>query len=171
MANIKTSQEQDELHRAIWAIANDLRGSVDGWDFKSYVLGTMFCRYISEHFANYLNEDEHNAGNTSFDYASMTDKEAELPQDDVDDIIRSIGFYMKPSQLFCNVRKHAKNDPNLNETIEKVFNSIEETAKGTPSEKCFSGLFDDFDVNSNKLGASVESETSDLSSCWTELRI
>lgn len=157
MANIKTSQEQDELHRAIWAIANDLRGSVDGWDFKSYVLGTMFYRYISEHFANYLNEDEHKAGNTNFDYALKTDKEAEaeLSKENIDDIIRSIGFYMKPSQLFCNVRKHAKNDPNLNETIEKVFNSIEESAKGTPSEKCFSGLFDDFDVNSNKLGASV----------------
>ena len=155
MADMKTTQEQDELHRAIWAVANELRGSVDGWDFKSYVLGTMFYRYISEHFASYLNDDEHKAGNVGFDYASLTDEEAELSQDAIDDIIRSVGFYMKPSHLFCNVCKRAKSDENLNETLEKVFNSIEDSSKGTPSEKCFVGLFDDFDVNSNKLGASV----------------
>ena len=152
MADIKREQERDELHRAIWSIADGLRGSVDGWDFKSYVLGTMFYRYISENLASYINAGEIDAGDTDFDYAKLPDSVAEEIRDEM---INSKGFFMLPSELFCNVRQRAAQDENLNETLEKVFNHIEESAKGTISEASFAGLFDDFDVNSNKLGATV----------------
>lgn len=152
MADIKKEQEREELHRAIWAIADDLRGSVDGWDFKSYVLGTMFYRYISENLTNYINEGEWAAGNADFDYAKMADADAEEARDG---LIQEKGFFMLPSELFCNVRAMAPRDENLNMTLETVFNHIENSAKGSVSESSFAGLFDDFDVNSNKLGATV----------------
>ena len=152
MADIKKEQERDELHRAIWAIADELRGSVDGWDFKSYVLGTMFYRYISENLTEYINAGEIAAGNDSFDYAKLSDVEAEEAREG---LVQEKGFFMLPSELFCNVRARAPQDENLNETLEKVFRHIEDSAKGSSSEQCFSGLFDDFDVNSNKLGATV----------------
>ena len=152
MADLKKEQEREELHRAIWAIADELRGSVDGWDFKSYVLGTMFYRYISENLTEYINADEIAAGNIDFDYAQLSDEEAEQAREDM---VSVKGFFMLPSELFCNVRARAPQDENLNETLERVFHNIEDSAKGSESEKCFSGLFDDFDVNSNKLGATV----------------
>ena len=152
MIDIKKEREREELHRAIWAIADELRGSVDGWDFKNYVLGMMFYRYISENLTNYINAGEIEAGNTDFDYAKMADAEAEEARDG---LIEEKGFFMLPSQLFCNVRAKAPNDPNLNETLEQVFNSIENSAMGSTSERCFEGLFNDFDVNSNKLGPTV----------------
>lgn len=152
MADIKKEQEREELHRAIWAIADDLRGSVDGWDFKSYVLGTMFYRFISEKLATYINEGEIEAGNKDFDYAKLSDAEAEQARES---LVEEQGFFLLPSELFCNVRARAKNDDNLNETLEKVFNHIEESAKGSDAETDFEGLFDDFDVNSNKLGSTV----------------
>ena len=152
MADIKKEQEREELHRAIWAIADDLRGSVDGWDFKSYVLGTMFYRYISENLAGYINQGEWDAGNTEFAYEKMSDAEAEEAREG---LIQEKGFFILPSELFCNVRKRAPQDENLNMTLEKVFNHIEDSAKGSVSENSFAGLFDDFDVNSNKLGATV----------------
>jgi len=152
MADLRKEQERDELHKAIWSIANDLRGSVDGWDFKQYVLGIMFYRYISENITNYINADEHAAGNVDFNYADMSDEEANQAREDM---INTKGFFILPSQLFVNVRKNASNDENLNETLEKVFNAIETSAQGTVSEDDFKGLFDDIDVNSNKLGATV----------------
>lgn len=152
MADNKKEQEREELHKAIWAIANDLRGSVDGWDFKQYVLGMMFYRYISENITNYINAGEFEAGNTSFDYATLSDSEAEEARDDM---VKTKGFFILPSQLFCNVRKNAKNNDNLNETLEQAFKAIEYSAVGSESEDDFKGLFDDIDVNSNKLGATV----------------
>ena len=152
MPDIKKEQERDELHRAIWAIADELRGSVDGWDFKNYVLGTMFYRYISENLSRYINEGEWAAGNTEFDYADMTDSEAEEAREG---LIQEKGFFILPSELFCNVRKRAPQDENLNMTLEVIFHHIEDSAKGSVSENSFAGLFDDFDVNSNKLGATV----------------
>ncbi|MCQ2548305.1 MAG: type I restriction-modification system subunit M [Clostridia bacterium] len=148
----KKEQERAELHRAIWAIADELRGSVDGWDFKNYVLVTMFYRYISENITNYINEGEIAAGDIGFDYAQMADEEAEEARDG---LVEEKGFFILPSELFCNVRANAKNDENLNETLEKVFRHIEDSAKGSESEDDFAGLFDDFDVNSNKLGSTV----------------
>ena len=145
-------QERDELHRAIWQMANDLRGSVDGWDFKSYVLGMLFYRFISENLTSYINNEEKRTGQKNFDYASISDKDAELGRIDT---IKEKGFYILPSELFVNVRKNAKDDENLNETLSVVFKNIENSAKGTDSEDDLKGLFDDIDVNSNKLGGSV----------------
>ena len=148
----KNIKEREEIHKAIWSIADDLRGAVDGWDFKQYILGIMFYRYISENITNYINEGERKAGDTNFDYAKLSDEEAESVRDD---LVKEKGFFILPSQLFCNVCKRAKDDENLNETLEKVFASIENSAKGAESEDDFAGLFDDIDVNSNKLGATV----------------
>lgn len=150
--DVRKEQEREELHKAIWNIANDLRGSVDGWDFKQYVLGIMFYRYISENITNYINAGEYEAGNTDFDYSQLTDEMAEEARKD---LVATKGFFILPSQLFCNVRKRAIKDENLNETLEKVFKAIETSAQGTDSEDDFKGLFDDIDVNSNKLGATV----------------
>lgn len=152
MANSMKEQEREELHKAIWNIANDLRGSVDGWDFKQYVLGFMFYRYISENITDYINAGEYEAGNTAFNYADISDEEAEQVRDDM---VKTKGFFILPSQLFVNVRKRAKSDADLNETLEKIFKAIEGSAQGTDSEENFKGLFDDVDVNSNKLGATV----------------
>lgn len=152
MEDNKKEQEREELHKAIWNIANGLRGSVDGWDFKQYVLGFMFYRYISENIANYINHDENEAGNPDFDYAELSDEEAEEARADM---VKTKGFFILPSQLFVNVRKRADKDENLNETLEKIFQAIENSAQGTESEDDFKGLFDDIDVNSNKLGATV----------------
>ena len=145
-------REREELHKKIWAIADDLRGSVDGWDFKQYILGIMFYRYISENITNYINEGERKAGDKDFDYAKLSDDVAETQREE---LVKEKGFFILPSELFCNVCKRAKNDENLNETLEKVFNNIENSAKGAESEEDFAGLFDDIDVNSNKLGATV----------------
>lgn len=145
-------QERDELHRAIWQMANDLRGSVDGWDFKSYVLGMLFYRFISENLTSYINNEERRTGTESFDYASISDKDAELGRVDT---IKEKGFYILPSELFVNVRKNARTNENLNETLSCIFKNIENSAKGTESEDDLKGLFDDIDVNSNKLGATV----------------
>ena len=152
MADTKKEQERDELHKAIWGIADDLRGSVDGWDFKQYVLGMMFYRYISENLTNYINDGERAAGDTEFDYVYLSDDEAEGARES---LVQEKGFFILPSELFINVRARAKDDENLNETLERVFNNIENSAKGSESEDDFSGLFDDVDVNSNKLGATV----------------
>lgn len=152
MADIKREQEREELHRAIWAIADELRGAVDGWDFKNYVLGTMFYRYISEDLTNYINQGEREAGDSEFDYAQMSDEEAEGAKES---LVQEKGFFILPSDLFCNVCKIAETDENLNERLERIFNSIENSAKGSESEDDFKGLFDDFDVNSNKLGPTV----------------
>ena len=146
-------QERDELHRAIWQIANDLRGSVDGWDFKSYVLGLLFYRFISENLTSYINKEEQRTGNGNFDYTKISDNDAEFGRADT---VKEKGFYILPSGLFENVKRNAKNDANLNETLSNVFKNIENSAKGTDSEDDLKGLFDDIDVNSNKLGATVQ---------------
>lgn len=140
------------MHRAIWQIANDLRGSVDGWDFKSYVLGMLFYRFISENLAAYINREERRTGDSRFDYAAIADEEAEYGRADT---VKEKGFFILPSELFVNVRRRARMDENLNETLSRVFKNIENSAKGSESEGDLKGLFDDIDVNSNKLGASV----------------
>jgi type I restriction enzyme M protein len=147
-----SNREREELHKAIWSIADDLRGSVDGWDFKQYILGIMFYRYISENITNYINDGERKAGDKEFDYAKISDKMAESERAN---LVKEKGFFILPSELFCNVCKRVKDDENLNETLEKIFRNIENSAKGAESEDDFAGLFDDIDVNSNKLGATV----------------
>lgn len=148
------TKDQSALFSTIYKIATDLvhAGHVSEWDFKSYVLVTMFYRYISENLTAYINEGEHDAGDVSFDYAKMSDEEAINAKDD---LINEKGFFILPSELFCNVRTNAANNENLNETIEGVFHHIEESAKGSESENSFAGLFDDFDVNSKSIGETV----------------
>ncbi|WP_347042366.1 type I restriction-modification system subunit M [Brachybacterium nesterenkovii] len=152
MAPTTKEAQRAELHKTIWRIANDLRGSVDGWDFKSYVLGMLFYRFISENLTAYLNKHEHDAGDVSFDYRLTADSDAEFARDEV---VAEKGFYILPSDLFANVRERAARDENLNETLERVFKNIEASALGTDSEDDIKGLFDDLDVNSNKLGSTV----------------
>jgi type I restriction enzyme M protein len=152
MVDNKKEQERAELHRAIWNIANDLRGSVDGWDFKQYVLGMLFYRYISENITTYINAGEHEAGDSTFDYARLSDIDAEQARAD---LVKTKGFFILPGELFANVRKKAPGDENLNETLGRVFRNIESSAQGSASEDDFKGLFDDMDVNSNKLGPTV----------------
>src|SRR3989339_714951 len=166
--NLNTTKEQErsELHRAIWQIANDLRGSVDGWDFKQYVLGILFYRFISENLTNYINTDERRSGKKDFDYAALSNKEAEFGRADT---VKEKGFYVLPSQLFVNVRKNARNDANFNETLTKVFRNIENSAKGSDSEADIKGLFDDLDVNSNKLGATVEKRNQKLTKLFESI--
>lgn len=151
MSQTKEAQRA-ELHKTIWRIANQLRGSVDGWDFKTYVLGILFYRFISENLTAYLNQQERAAGNPDFDYTMLSDEAAEFGRKDTVD---EKGFYILPSELFCNVRQRAGGDENLNETLERVFKNIEGSALGTDSEDDLKGLFDDLDVNSAKLGPTV----------------
>lgn len=151
MANLN---ERAELHKTIWQIANDLRGSVDGWDFKNYVLGFLFYRFISEDLTAHLNRLEAEAGNAGFDYAR------DVTDDDIDDDIRrqtvdEKGYFILPSELFRNVLARAATDDNLNETLSRIFKDIEGSAMGTESEADMKGLFSDIDVNSPKLGATV----------------
>jgi type I restriction enzyme M protein len=152
MKDNKKEQERAELHRMIWGIANDLCGSVDGWDFKQNVLGMLSYRYISENLTNYINAGEHIAAIKDFDYANLAGKEAKKA---IQDIINIKGYFIFLGELFENVRKKAAKDENLNETLERVFNNIERSAKGAESELSFAGLFADFDVSSNKFGATV----------------
>ena len=144
--------ERAELHKTIWRVANDLRGSVDGWDFKTYVLGMLFYRFISENLAAYLNELERRAGDQDFDYAALADSDAEFGRQET---VKEKGFFIVPSELFVNIRKRARGDENLNETLSRVFADIEGSAVGTDSEDDFKGLFHDLDVNSPKLGPTV----------------
>ena len=154
--NNKKEYEREELHKTIWRIANELRGSVDGWDFKQYVLGFLFYRFISENLTNYINELE---PDENFDYATLSDSQAEYGRTDT---LKEKGFYILPSELFVNVRKRAKNDKDLNVTLNNIFNNIENSAKGTDSEDDMRGLFDDIDVNSNKLGNTVTERNAKL---------
>jgi len=151
--------QRDELHKTIWKVANDLRGSVDGWDFKTYVLGTLFYRFISENLVQYLNDHQHRAGEADFDFAKLSDSQAEFGRKET---VKEKGFFILPSELFQNVRASAKADPNLNETLAKIFRNIEGSAVGSPSEYDLKGLFDDLDVNSNKLGGSVVKRNENL---------
>lgn len=152
MAPTTKEAQRAELHKTIWRIANDLRGSVDGWDFKSYVLGMLFYRFVSENLTAYINKGEREAGDAEFDYAVLPDAAAEFGRAET---VAEKGFYILPSELFANVRSRAAGDENLNETLERVFKNIEGSALGTDSEDDLKGLFDDLDVNSNKLGATV----------------
>lgn len=148
----KKEQERSKLHNTIWKIANDLRGSVDGWDFKQYVLGFLFYRFISENLTNYINAEERRTGASEFNYAELSDDAAEFGREET---VKTKGFYILPSELFENVRKRAKNEENLNEILSGIFRNIENSAKGADSEDDIKGLFDDLDVNSNKLGSTV----------------
>lgn len=156
--NNKKEREREELHKTIWKIANELRGSVDGWDFKQYVLGLLFYRFISENIENYVNENQRKAGITDFQYRNISDEEALLGKSQ---ILDEKGFFILPSELFCNIRKGADKNENLNVVISNVFNNIESSARGSASEDDVKGLFDDFTID-NKLGNTVDERNQKL---------
>lgn len=154
------AQQRAELHKTIWRIAEDLRGNVDGWDFKQYVLSILFYRFISESITQWANETErHN--NPCFDYTKLDDATAEEARHA---IINAKGLYIAPSELFQNVAAHAEKDENLNMTLERIFSNIESSAMGTPSENDLRGLFQDADINSNKLGQTLKERNARLAS-------
>ena len=152
MTSTTKETERAELHKTIWRIANDMRGSVDGWDFKTYVLGMLFYRFISENLTAYLNEAERKAGDADFDYRRLPNADAEFGREET---VKEKGFYILPQDLFANVRERARTDENLNETLSRVFTNIEASAVGADSEDDIKGLFADLDVNSGKLGPTV----------------
>ena len=149
-------QQRAELQRQIWAIANDVRGSVDGWDFKQYVLGTLFYRFISENFVNYIT-----GGDESVNYAAMDDDDENILAAK-DDAVRTKGYFILPSQLFSNVAANAHKNENLNTDLAAIFAAIENSANGYDSEKDIKGLFADFDTTSNRLGNTVEAKNKRL---------
>ena len=168
MANTSSKETQRaELHKAIWGIADDVRGAVDGWDFKAYILCFLFYRFISEDLAEYLNEGERAAGNPGFSYAELSDEEAEGVREEMQS---SKGYFILPSQLFQNVAKAPEKDPELNIRVAQIFQAIEGSSVGMPSEKDFKGLFDDVDVTSNKLGATLEERIDRLAKIISGIR-
>ena len=165
MANTKESNEtaqRAELHRKIWAIADNVRGAVDGWDFKQYILGILFYRFISENMRDYFNRAEREAGAVDFNYAELSDEEA--LKDFKPGIVKEKGFFILPSQLFENVVKNINPKMELNAKLKDIFDSIEKSAMGTGSEEDFKGLFRDVDVTSDRLGETVTEKNAKLTS-------
>lgn len=151
-----STQQRDELHNKIWKIANEVRGAVDGWDFKQFVLGTLFYRYISENFTDYIE-----GGDDSINYAELPD--SVITSEIKDDAVKTKGYFIYPSQLFVNIVKTATTNPNLNTDLKAIFDAIENSAVGYASEKSVVGLFADFDTTSTRLGSTVEEKNSRLS--------
>jgi len=149
------NQQRAALQRQIWAIANDVRGAVDGWDFKQYVLGTLFYRFISENFALYIEADD-----DSINYAALSD--SVITPEIKDDAIKTKGYFIYPSQLFVNIAKNANANESLNTDLAKIFSEIESSANGYPSESDIKGLFADFDTTSNRLGNTVKDKNARL---------
>lgn len=156
--NNKKELEREELHKTIWKIANELRGSVDGWDFKQYVLGLLFYRFISENIEHYVNENQRKAGIENFEYRNISDEQALMGKSQ---ILEEKGLFILPSELFCNVRLNAAKNENLNVVISNIFDNIEASARGTASENDVKGLFDDFTID-NKLGNTVDERNEKL---------
>ena len=150
-----STTQRAELQAKIWKIANDVRGSVDGWDFKQFVLGTLFYRFISENFTNYIE-----GGDDSVNYANYPDKD--ISPEIKDDAVKTKGYFIYPSQLFVNVARTANTNPNLNTDLKAIFDAIESSANGYPSEPDIKGLFADFDTTSTRLGNTVESKNARL---------
>lgn len=161
----KETIQRAELHRKIWAIADDVRGAVDGWDFKQYILGILFYRFISENITEFFNSAEHEAGDLDFDYAKISDEEAEC--DFRPNTVEDKGFFILPSQLFKNVVKNARDNENLNTDLANIFKSIEGSAVGFASEDDIKGLFEDVDTTSNRLGGTVAEKNKRLADILT----
>ena len=168
MNNTKGSNEmiqRAELHRKIWSIADNVRGAVDGWDFKQYILGILFYRFISENMVEFFNKAEHEAGDLEFNYENISDEEAE--EDFRPNTVEDKGFFILPSQLFQNVVKTARNNENLNTDLANIFKSIEASAIGFESENDIKGLFEDVDTTSNRLGGTVAEKNTRLADILT----
>ena len=152
---MSSAAQRAELQSQIWKIANEVRGSVDGWDFKQYVLGTLFYRFISENFSNYIE-----GGDDSINYAELDD--SIITKEIKEDAIKTKGYFIYPSQLFCNIAKNANTNDSLNTDLAEIFSAIESSASGYPSESDIKGLFADFDTTSNRLGNTVKDKNSRL---------
>lgn len=152
MTSIK---QRAQLQSQIWKIANEVRGSIDGWDFKQYVLGTLFYRFISENFSNYIE-----GGDDSFNYEELDD--SIITKEIKEDAIKTKGYFIYPSQLFSNIAKKANTNDSLNTDLSDIFSDIESSANGYPSELDIKGLFADFDTTSNRLGNTVKDKNSRL---------
>ena len=166
MAKVEGNKEglqRAELHRKIWAIADEVRGSVDGWDFKQFILGILFYRFISENITAFFNIAEHEAGDLNFNYAELSDEEA--LRDFKPNTVEDKGFFILPSQLFENVVKTAKENENLNIDLANIFTSIEASAQGFASEDDIKGLFEDVDTSSSRLGETV----AEKNACLTKI--
>ena len=157
MSENTRDMEKQQLYKTIWAMANELRGAVDGWDFKAYVLGMMAYRYLSENLAGILNKQEREAGDADFDYAKLSDEDAKLGDEALDEIIQTRGYFLKPSELFENVEANCDEDTDLNQTLKSAFLAIEKSGESNANSRdMFEGLFSDMDLNSNKLGATTD---------------
>ena len=152
---MSSAAQRAELQSQIWKIANEVRGSVDGWDFKQYVLGTLFYRFISENFSNYIE-----GGDDSINYAELDD--SIITKEIKEDAIKTKGYFIYPSQLFSNIAKEANTNDSLNTDLAEIFSAIESSANGYPSESDIKGLFADFDTTSNRLGNTVKDKNSRL---------
>ena len=150
-----STEQRAELQRRIWQIANDVRGAVDGWDFKQYILGTLFYRFISENFSSYIE-----GGDDSINYAALPDNV--ITPEIKDDAIKTKGYFIYPSQLFAKVATNANTNESLNTQLAKIFTAIESSANGYASEQDIKGLFTDFDTTSNRLGNTVKDKNSRL---------
>ena len=160
-------QQREELHRTIWNIADELRGAVGGWEFKAYVLGTLFYRFISENITEYINTLQREAGIEDFNYADISDEDA-MPAKD--QIVEEKGYFILPSQLFINLCKRCEHDENLNMTLSDIFKAIEGSATGTESEEKLKGLFNDFNVNDSQLGSDVKTRNKLISKVLLKVR-
>ena len=152
---MSSTAQRAELQSQIWKIANEVRGSVDGWDFKQYVLGTLFYRFISENFANYIE-----GGDDSINYAGLDDKI--ITEEIREDAIKTKGYFIYPIQLFCRIAEKANTNESLNTDLKTIFDGIESSASGYPSEQDIKGLFADFDTTSNRLGNTVKDKNTRL---------
>ena len=152
---MSSAAQRSELQSQIWKIANEVRGSVDGWDFKQYVLGTLFYRFISENFSNYIEGGDESVNYAELDYKIIT-------KEIIDDAIKTKGYFIYPSQLFSNIAKNANTNESLNTDLKAIFDAIENSASGYPSEKDIKGLFADFDTTSNRLGNTVKDKNARL---------
>lgn len=148
-SKITSINQRAALQAQIWKIANEVRGAVDGWDFKQFVLGTLFYRFISEHFADYIE-----AGDKSINYADLPDNV--ITPEIKDDAVKTKGYFIYPSQLFVNIAKNASANETLNIDLAAIFSAIESSANGYPSEHDIKGLFADFNTTSNRLGNTVQ---------------
>lgn len=150
-----STNQRAELQAKIWKIANDVRGSVDGWDFKHFVLGSLFYRFISENFTSYIE-----GGDESINYDELSDDV--ITAEIIDDAIKTKGYFIYPSQLFANIAKTANSNTDLNTDLRSIFDAIESSASGYPSEDDIKGLFADFDTTSTRLGNTVENKNKRL---------
>lgn len=152
--------EKRTIQKIMWDLLTELRGQIDGWDFKNYSLTMIFYKFLSENFEQYINNNEKESGDENFKYSEITNAEAE--EDFKSSLLEYPGYFIKPSELFCNIHKNANTNENLNVSIKDAFNNIQASTIGTEAEENIKGIFDDFDVSTSKLGKDVKEKNETL---------